>query len=102
MHVVDFFSTLAEAVNIEIVEARLPKAWIFLAGIRMLLPNIARYPLLENLKDRGRIAIWRFADEKMYVLGHHNITNQKKAVALADFCDGFHEEISSGGRAEKR
>lgn len=102
MHVVEFFATLVKAVDIEVVKARLPKAWVLLGGIMRVLPDVARHALFKYLEQHGRIAIRSFADQEVYMLGHNDVSNQKKAMPVANFCKNFDEEISSAGHLKER
>lgn len=65
-------------------------------------PQNSRNPLLENLHHDGRITGIRFADLQVKVLGHHDVPEQGKIVAIANFTQNFQELIACPLCAQER
>jgi len=113
VHVVEFLNSLLETPHIEVVKPLLPKprprifstfkAQIQLAGIGALFP--AQAPgdaLFQNLnRSRGR-SFRRLAHEEVDVLWHHNISDQRKPVAIPDFAENLNESILGANRTQER
>jgi hypothetical protein len=51
--------------------------------------------LLQNLHNEARCADFRFADEKMNMLRHDHVPEQREIVAIADFSENCEEEIAA-------
>ena len=113
MHVVEFFNSLLQTPDIEVVKPPLPKprlrifatfkAQIQLSSIRSLFP--AQAPgdaLFQNLNHRRGRSSCRLANEQMDVLGHHHISDKREAEAVSDLAENLNESIPSASRAQER
>jgi hypothetical protein len=54
----------------------------------------SRESLLESLHHGRRVAALRFAEQQMHMLGHHDVTDDNKAIAPADLLQNLEEQIS--------
>ncbi len=114
VHVVQLLDPLLPAPHVEIIETSLPKTPRRLCGrflpqtqlIRAapssrLLPEPARYTLLQDLHHRRRRANLRLRNQKMNVLGHHHVSGHAELVSLPNFAQDFQEEIALARRAQE-
>ena len=110
MQVVQLLHPLARGPDIEVVETRLPERRA-LRGLseQVGLPRIAgatlgqqgaRCSLFQNLHDLGRSSDFRPAQEQVNMLGHHNIFNNDKPVALPRLFQNGKEAVAALGRTE--
>jgi hypothetical protein len=113
MHVVKFFDSLLQTPHVEIIETPLPKTRQRIAtackgqiqlrrGSALLATQAARDALLQNLNHRGRCSSHRLADEQVNVLGHDNISDQRKSVAVAHLTKNLDKNILGANRTQKR
>ncbi len=58
--------------------------------------------LLERLHDGCNIFALRFADEKVYVLRHHDVPDTDEVIAAPDLFEGREEEVALVGTGQKR
>ena len=74
---------------------------IFRTG-SFLSPQPARHSLLQNLHHRGRRTARWLTQQKMNVIRHHNISDQKKTVAISNLSKYFCKYTSGPNRAKQR
>ena len=60
--------------------------------------QLAGGDLFQHLHHHGKRAAFRFADEQMYVLGHHHVTGDVAAVPAADSLEFTLEGLSRCNR----
>ena len=107
MQVVQLLHPLARGPDIEVVETRLPERRA-LRGLseQVGLPRIAgatlgqqdaRCSLFQNLHDLGRSSDFRLAQQQVNMLGHHNIFNNDKPVALPRLFQNGKEAVAALG-----
>src|SRR5258708_28123289 len=76
-----------------------------LRGLPRIAPSIQQPPregLFENLHHRRWIAAPGFAEQKMNVFGHDNISNHNEAVAPTDLLHDFKKQVAMLRRVEQR
>jgi hypothetical protein len=104
VHILKLLDELLLTPQVEIVKARLPElgqGMIQTLEAKLELPcgrawfpaQPARHALLQNLHDRRRRALRRFADEQVDVLWHDNVSDQRKSIAVAYLAEYLHEYI---------
>ncbi len=103
MHVPQLLDPLLRAPYVEVIEARLPEhPPVFLAE-QFALARIASFSLgqqrvrgalFEHLHDRRRGAHFRFRDQEVNMLGHHDVADHDKAVSLAGLFEHGKEAIA--------
>lgn len=76
MHVVELLDVLVVAENVEVVVAGLPEGTF---GVTL---RNGKFERLEGLEERD-VAVVRFADEEVDVLGHDNVAENADVVACS-------------------
>lgn len=98
MHILQFFRDFLSAIDIEVVEAPLPK-------VRLASPDLfeqrARDLLLQHLNRSRRITPSRLADENVHMLRNHDVAYQAELVASADSSENPDETVAGFRRAEQ-
>lgn len=96
MNVVELLFQLLRTPNIEIVEAPLPER-----GMRMRRRQPRRHFLLENLKRLRRRPELRFRDQKMHMLRHHDVAEQKKSMVMTGDVENLYKTAPTRRTPEK-
>jgi hypothetical protein len=78
------------------------KQKLILRAASFLSTQLARHSLLQDLHDRRRCAPRGLTNKKMNVIRHHNISDQKKGVAISNFAQYFCEHTFRPSRAKQR
>jgi hypothetical protein len=113
VHVLELFDFLLQTPHVEIIEAALPKArqrivatckgqMQLSGGLALFAAQTARDALFENLHGHGRSATTGLADQQVNVFGHHDVTHQREAKAIAHLAKNIHKSISGANRAQQR
>ena len=94
MDVAQFLHIRAVQMNVEIVIALLPE-------MIAASDQLSRDSLLECLECLRKVGTYRFAYEKMHVLGHHDVAiNQQSVLPTASFECEFEDVFRVGGTQE--
>ncbi len=96
VNVAQLFNVFTFAPDVEILISRLPERMACLPRIQFSGDD-----LLQHLQRNRQRPAFRFADEKMHVFRHHDITDHTEPVPLAYSLQLSHKHIPSVGR-EKR
>ncbi len=107
------FDSLLPGINVEIVEASLPKAsrlalFNFAPELQLVripsswfLSQGSRHALLQDLHHGARRADLRLRNQKMNVLRHHHISDQQELVPCPGLVENFEEGISLSPRIQQ-
>jgi len=95
VHVIQFFRELLFRVDVEVVEALLPKV---LCAVGQ---KLSCHSLLQSFHYHRRISSVRFSDHEMKMLGHYYITQHVEAVTRAHSIEYLNEDISSICRSQE-
>ncbi len=115
VHVLQFLDYFLLTPHIEVVEPALPKLWYGMVGSRgaetdcrdgrspaRVATQLPRDPLLQDLQYRRRRTCFRLTDEKVDVFRHDCIPHQREAVAISNFAENLHEEVSRASGTQQR
>jgi hypothetical protein len=95
VHVLEFLDRFVVVPHVEVIIAALPESCVFGA---LKFPG---YLLFQNLQDRGKLKIARFAYQKMDMFGHDDISGDNEAVALPHLLQFLLEGAVSGPFSEQ-
>jgi hypothetical protein len=107
VHVVQFFVLLSNTPDIEIVEAGLPEPAVLFGLDRPFSATFTGRKqrkgnaLFEFAHDVGWSRCGRFTNQKMYMLGHDNVSHKRKRELLTHFAKNLYETISRVHGAQK-
>jgi uncharacterized protein (DUF2267 family) len=103
MHVIQLLRDLLSAPDVEIVEASLPEVFLRARiAVSMFWEQVPEDLLLQHLKRLRRIASARFRDEEVYVLRHHDVSDQREGVPGTNFVEHLHEAIAAVWHSKER
>jgi len=113
MHVLQLLFQFFLAPYIEIVESPLPKMFFFPGILEWkrqlsidhspsLLQQGPRNLLFQHLQNLRWIFLGWFAEQQMYMFGHHHIPDQPELMSAANFIQDFHKSLSRPSRSEQR
>jgi hypothetical protein len=110
VHVPELLHSLLRAPGIEIIEAVLPESALGFIAEEESLARVSafslgqervRRPLLQHRHDRGRSAHLRFCDQKMNMLGHHDVSDDYESVLLPRLFENGKEAVARTGCVEE-
>ncbi len=108
-HIAKFLDSLVGRTDVEVIVPGLPNAlcrvleqvrFCAAASSALLGQHAPCEAEFQRLYGRRQRPLWRLADQKMNVFGHHHVADDHPLVTLPNLFQHFHEQVAARGAGQ--